>query len=925
MRRLSFPVVATLASILLALIYAAFGVLLWQHDREELDDALANESSALRTTFEVALSDLQQQMLTLASMVAVDPQVRSLFQRGKDAVDAEGGGPGGARAAQWRDALYRHVAPAWSDMQKQYGLRQLHFQFGPGSLSYLRVHTPQKFGDRMDGLRHIIEDVNRDHEARVGFETGRVYSGVRGVVPVWATADDGARSYIGALEAGTSFDTQLERLDRQVGAGFAVLLKQEHVEDAVWNQFRPLNGPHEEQGCKCYLEAASRDEVRAWMTAAALPRLQGADTLSHVLQWEGKDWHLTRFPLRDYLGSIDPARAAVGSVLIWRDKTAALATWRDHQRVTAAMLFGAYLLSQGLLLWLLRTTRRGLLQRIDEATAALRVSEDMLQRAQSVARLGSWEVDARNGRLEWSAETYRIFGLPPDTPADYPTFLDHVHPDDRDEVDAAWRAALAGAPYDIEHRIVVNGETRWVHEMAELVRDEHGRLVSALGTVQDVTALKCVELELRASEERYRSTFAAVEDGLWDWHIPTNAVFWDARSFHMLGHPAEAFPVTFETWQNLLHPDDLQPATESVRHQLARGEVFVAEFRYRCADGGWLWVQSRGKVVQWNGKEPVRMVGTHTDISARKRAEEALLTARARLATVIENFHGGILLEDEQRKVLLTNQTFCDLLAPFDTPETLTGAPSAEVLDRATGRFAAPQQFSESTAQLLERREARVGEELLMSDGRALERDCLPILDRNRFLGHLWLYRDITERKTRERELHRLATTDLLTGLPNRRHFLERVEQELGRFRRFGTPAALLMVDIDHFKQVNDRHGHATGDAVLRHFADIAGSGLRRIDLLGRLGGEEFAALLPGTDADGARLLAERLRLKVAGTPCEAGETRVKVTISIGITLLHPGDTGSDLPLARADAALYRAKEAGRNRAEAELLLPTPA
>lgn len=796
MRRLSFPVVATLAGCLLALLYTVAGVLQWQNDRETLEQTLANESKALRTTFEVALSDLEQQMLTLASMVAADPQVRYLFQRGKEAVEAEGGGPGGARAAHWREALYRHVAPAWSDMQKQYGLRQLHFQLGPGSLSFLRVHTPQKFGDRMDGLRHIIEDVNRDRQPRVGFETGRIYSGVRGVVPVWASADDGTRSFIGALEAGTSFDIPLERLDRQVDAGFAVLLDQAHVEGAVWNEFRPLNGTRQPHGCQCYLEAASREEVRAWMAAEVLPRMHATQTVSHLLHWAGKDWHLTRFPLRDYLGSVDPAREPVGSVLIWRDKSATLAAWRDRQQTMAVQLVLAFLLSLGLLLGLLHAARRRLQQRITAATAAL-----------------------------------------------------------------------------------------------------------------------------RASEERYRITFAAVEDGLWDWHIPTNAVHWDAHSFQMLGYPEDAFPVTLETWQKLLHPEDLQRFSESLRRQLAHGGVFVGEFRYRRADGGWLWIQSRGKVVDWMGEEPVRMVGTHSDISARKGAEEALLTARARLATVIENFHGGILLEDERRTVQLTNQMFCDLFAPFERPDTLVGKAAEAVLDASADRFQAPMQFRESTRQLVASRQAKTGEELLLSDGRALERDSLPIVDGGRFLGHLWLYRDITERKTRERELHRLATTDLLTGLPNRRYFLERVEQELARLRRFGTPAALLMMDIDHFKQVNDLYGHPTGDAVLRHFAEVASGNLRRIDLLGRLGGEEFAALLPGTDADGARLLAERLRLKIAGAPCVAGKKRVKVTVSIGITLLHAGDTGSDRPLARADAALYRAKRAGRNRVEAELQL----
>lgn len=916
MHRLPFHLVATLASLLLALIFLTVGVLFWQHDRRDLDDSLRKESAALRTSFEVALADLEQQMLTLASMVAADRDVRDLFRLGKQAVEEEGGGAGGPRSARLRAALYEQVAPAWTDMQQQYGLRQLHFQFGPGSLSYLRVHTPEKFGDRMDGLRHIIEDVNRDQQPRTGFETGRIYSGVRGVVPVWHVAADGTRSYVGALEAGTSFDTQLSRLDRQIGAGFAVLLKQQHVEDAVWEPYRPLNGPRSGSGCDCYLEASSREEVRDWMEQGLLPRLPSPETHSYLLERDGTSWHLTRFPLRDYLGTRDPARPWVGSVLVWRDAGATLTAWKRHHVLTQSMLFGAFLLAQALLLWLLLATRRSLQKRIDEATRALSVSEDMLQRAQSVARLGSWEIDLTHTRIAWSAETYRIFGIEPGTPADYAQFLRQVHPDDRKAVDKAWRAAQQGAPYDIEHRIMVGGEIRWVRERAEFVRNAQGQPLSALGTVHEITELKCMELELRASEERYRSTFAAVEDGLWEWHVPTDRIVWDERSFQMLGYAADAFTVNYATWERLIHPDDLAATAQAVQEQLARGQTFVVEFRYRCADGRWLWVQGRGKVVQWHDGAPLRVVGTHSDISARKRAEEALRTAQARLSTVIENFHGGILLEGEDRAILLSNQTFCELFVPQATPETLIGRDALAVLAGAAERFAQPARAVERIERILAERSAAVGEEIDLADGRALERDYLPILAEGRFLGHLWLYRDISERKARERELHRMATTDLLTGLPNRRHFLERVEQELGRFRRFGTPATLLMIDIDHFKLVNDRHGHAAGDAVLRHFATLAADSLRGIDLLGRLGGEEFAALLPGTDAEGAALLAERLRRRIAEQSCESGGVRIAITISIGLTALQADDDGSDLPLARADAALYRAKQSGRNRVE---------
>jgi diguanylate cyclase (GGDEF)-like protein len=141
----------------------------------------------------------------------------------------------------------------------------------------------------------------------------------------------------------------------------------------------------------------------------------------------------------------------------------------------------------------------------------------------------------------------------------------------------------------------------------------------------------------------------------------------------------------------------------------------------------------------------------------------------------------------------------------------------------------------------------------------------------------------------------------------------------LARHQRHDIPTALLMLDLDWFKQVNDRYGHAVGDEVLQHFSHITQSSLRRIDLLGRLGGEEFAVLLPDTHADGAFEFAERLRDLTASEPAHTQAGDIVVTVSIGVTTFAAHDKNIDVILARADLALYRAKANGRNRVELEL------
>lgn len=176
---------------------------------------------------------------------------------------------------------------------------------------------------------------------------------------------------------------------------------------------------------------------------------------------------------------------------------------------------------------------------------------------------------------------------------------------------------------------------------------------------------------------------------------------------------------------------------------------------------------------------------------------------------------------------------------------------------------------------------------------------------------------DITERRKMEIDLKELATTDPLTGMPNRRHFMTALERELARYKRFQKQcAAVLMIDLDDFKKINDTRGHAAGDAVLKHFAGLAREGLRSTDTAGRLGGEEFAILLPGADMDTAKEFAERLRQRVMRAPTAVDGAVIPATVSIGVAVLDLADPGAGSAMARADAAVYRAKELGRNRVE---------
>ncbi|OAN48126.1 hypothetical protein A6A04_05055 [Paramagnetospirillum marisnigri] len=180
--------------------------------------------------------------------------------------------------------------------------------------------------------------------------------------------------------------------------------------------------------------------------------------------------------------------------------------------------------------------------------------------------------------------------------------------------------------------------------------------------------------------------------------------------------------------------------------------------------------------------------------------------------------------------------------------------------------------------------------------------------------GVIGVMMDITERKAMEAELRRLATTDALTGVFNRRYFMTTLGTEVERVHRHPRPLSALMLDIDHFKRINDTFGHPVGDKAIKAMADACTDAIRTVDALGRLGGEEFAILLPDTDLEAAMMVAERIRVAVSRICINTGIGDVVFTASIGVAQLIEADVSAEALLSRADAALYTAKNSGRNR-----------
>lgn len=293
------------------------------------------------------------------------------------------------------------------------------------------------------------------------------------------------------------------------------------------------------------------------------------------------------------------------------------------------------------------------------------------------------------------------------------------------------------------------------------------------------------------------------------------------------------------------------------------------------------------------------------------------------VAAIHEASPDGILVVDDQDVIVSHNQLLFDVLGitpedlPGDHGGVLAGHADRPLLALVADRVKDPEEFVRQVKELYANPQLDDHREIELKDGRILERHSRVLWGPSRrYLGRVWFFRDITERKRAEESLRQMSQRDPLTGVANRRYFLERGNEELARARRFGRDLSFIMLDLDHFKRVNDRWGHGAGDKVLSELCHACDTLLRRIDVMGRVGGEEFAVLMPDTDLDGAYLLAERLRLAAEALQVEENGDAIRFTLSAGVATLLPADASIDEALKRADHALYEAKGAGRNRTE---------
>ncbi len=543
-------------------------------------------------------------------------------------------------------------------------------------------------------------------------------------------------------------------------------------------------------------------------------------------------------------------------------------------------------------------------QRLDEEEIAR--SRKQYAEAQQLAHLGNWDWDIPAGLITWSDELYRIYGFHPgEFTVTYEAFLGRVHHDDRELVrKMVERAFQNHQPFNFQHRIIrPDGTLRTLHAQGHVVVDGDGNPVRMFGTGHDITERQQAEEACEESERRYRLLFEDNPEAMWVYDRETlKFIAVNRQAVERYGWSREEFlEMTVEA---VRPPEELARLRRSL--ETVPDLEFSPDWQHWRKDGSRMWINAASRSIEFAGR-PARLVHLQ-DVTDKKLAEAALRESELMHKAVFESAADAFVIIDAGGRVISQNDKFTGLfgfqpgdLSDRDLHPVLVPAEEMERALHGMNRVLGGQ-----VEKYTGRRQRR--------DGSSLEVEivCSPITLKGEPCV-LVRYTDITERRASEAQIQQLAFRDSLTGLLNRAQLASLLHQALQQAARHQRMLAVLFIDLDRFKTINDSLGHDAGDELLQLAAGRLSEMVRRSDVLARLGGDEFIILLTDIpDADAAALVSQKI-IEHFQTPFQVGGADLLVTASIGISCFPGGGNDAEQLLKNADSAMYRAKEAGRN------------
>jgi diguanylate cyclase (GGDEF)-like protein/PAS domain S-box-containing protein len=426
---------------------------------------------------------------------------------------------------------------------------------------------------------------------------------------------------------------------------------------------------------------------------------------------------------------------------------------------------------------------------------------------------------------------------------------------------------------------------------------------------KNIKDIEIAQDTLRLSEERWKFAVEGTGDGMWDWDITTGEALFSQRWKAMLGYSDSEFLNLASAWSAQIHPEDKSNVLSCLNDYLTNTSTnYAVEFRMRHKNGQWIWILARGLVVCRDDEgKPLRMIGSHSDVTERKQSEAKYQLA----ASVFTAAHEGILITNADGNIIEVNDTFSHITG-YSREEIIGKNPRIFQSGRQSGEFYKVMwqdllEYNHWTGEIWNRRKSgEVYAEILTISA---VRDTT-----DKIQHYVALFTDITPMKNHEQQLEHIAHYDALTNLPNRVLLSDRLQQAIIQAERRKYSIAVIYLDLDGFKAVNDTHGHEMGDELLIIVSQRMQDVLREGDTLARIGGDEFVAVLVDLEkiADCEPVLCRLLATSSASFM--VNNLELHVSASIGVTFYPQDNVDADQLMRHADQAMYMAKQAGKNR-----------
>ena len=544
-------------------------------------------------------------------------------------------------------------------------------------------------------------------------------------------------------------------------------------------------------------------------------------------------------------------------------------------------------------------------------------SSSMLQEAQQLGQIGSWRWVAESGQTTWSDQLCTMFGR--DKALSAPSMAEQSAlylPDGLARLNACTGEAIqTGAPFVLELQFRrPGGPLGWLETRGEVIRNAQGQIAGLRGTAQDISARKQIESDLRKTQDFLARAGDLAGVGGWEMDLADRSVFWSDAVCQIHGMPLGYQPAINEAF--VLYDEASRPIMQAaVADTIAGGPGFDLELRIRRSDGEHRWIRTVGSVAFADG-QAVRLMGAFQDVTEKVQQRQALAAQHEMLRVTLQSIGDAVITTDERGEITWMNPV-AERMTGWLACEAL-GLPMQQVFHIVNEETRALMDNPVATCLALGETVGLANQTLLISrDGSeyGIEDSAAPIRSASgEALGVVLVFHDVSEQRRMSGEMTYRATHDALTGLVNRGEFETRLQRLLRKAHDEQSEHALLYIDLDQFKLVNDACGHAVGDQLLQQVSKLLTEVIRARDTLARLGGDEFAIILEHCTQAQAQQVAQKIcdRMEVFRFMHE--ERRFRVGTSIGLVPVDRRWSSTAAIQQAADTSCYAAKEAGRNR-----------